>query len=328
MYFMNWHLAWLLLVIPGLIICLAWLRRQDKIAAQYGVLATLKKMITADSSMIKIKRMLFYLALFFILIALLRPQWGLRTEKVTTRGLDLVFCLDISKSMFAEDVPPDRLTRARMTIRELLARLPGDRVGLVVFAGSASAVCPLTTDHAALEVFLQSISSFSEAVPGTNLEQALRKASALYDANAPQDKVCVIFTDGETHDGSLSGLRAEASRQKIIVIPVAVGTPGGQPIPEYDEAGNRSGYKKDKQGNIVISHLDMVSLSKIATIGPYTVEQASRSIPADLQRFKQAVLREQRIALYAERYQGFLCCGLLLLLLAYCLPGYKDLFKK
>lgn len=328
MYFMNGHLAWFLLIIPGLILFMAWLKLKDTLPEQYGVRKTLQKVLTTQPKLVKLKRVFLYMALFFIIVALLRPQWGMRTEQLTARGLDLVFCLDISKSMYAEDVQPDRLTRARLAIRELMERLPGNRVGLVVFAGSASVVSPLTTDYAALEVFLQSITSFSEAVPGTDLEAAVRSASTLYEPKAPQDKVCIIFTDGESHEGSLESLRAEAVRQKIIVIPVAVGTPAGQPVPEYTESGDRVGYKKDAKGNVVISRLDTKNLSRIASIGPYTVEQASLRIPRDLQGLKQAVLKEQRIALYAERYQGFLLIGFLLLVFTYCLSEYKDPFKK
>jgi Ca-activated chloride channel family protein len=326
---MNWHLAWLFLLVPAVIGFMFWLKHQDTVyAVPYGVYATLQKMLTMHSRIAKLKHILFYTALVFIIIALLRPQWGMRTETVESRGLDIVFALDISKSMYAEDVQPDRLTRARMTILDLLQRLNGNRAGLVVFAGSASAVCPLTTDYGALEVFLQSIASFSEAVPGTNFENAFRTGSKLFEEKAPQDKVFMLFTDGENHEGSLDAIRAMAAQQHIIIVPVAVGTPGGQPVPDYDEQDNRLGYKKDKQGNIVISHLDMTSLAKIASIGPYTLDQAALSIPADLQRFKHAKLRDQRVALYAERYQGFLLVGLLLLLLSYCISEYKDPLKK
>lgn len=327
MYMMNLHLWWLLALIPAGMLLILWIQRRTAVSP-YGVAATLCKMTTTKPQLVRLQRFFLYLAIFFIVLALLRPQWGLRKETVETRGLDIVFALDISKSMYAEDVQPDRLTRARLTIMDLLQRLPGNRAGLVVFAGSASAVCPLTTDYAALDVFLQSVSGFGEAVPGTNLENALRVGSTLFEDKAPQDKLFIIFTDGESHEGSLDALRGLATQRQIIVVPVAVGTSGGQPVPDYDEQGNRLGYKKDARGNIVISHLDLESLKKIADIGPYTVETASIRMPLDIRNFKQGKLRDTRIALYTERYQGFLLVGMFFLLLAYLVPTYRDPFTE
>ena len=273
MYFMNYHLVWLLLLIPALAVLLVYWQRPV-------VSLNLRRMHTLQPKRRQLKNILFLVSLFFIIVALLRPQWGLRTELRETKGVDMVIALDVSKSMHAEDVLPDRLTRARMCILDLLSRIPGNRVGLVVFAGSASAVCPLTTDYDALAVFLQSLNNYTESTPGTNIENAFRVSEKLFEDKALQDKVWLLLTDGESHEGSVAAVRALAASKQIIVAPIAVGTPGGQPVPDYDEQGMRLGYKKDSKGAIVISHLDRASLAKLATMPQPAVRAPMPTAPA------------------------------------------------
>ncbi len=275
----------------------------------------------------KLKHIIFFTAIFFIVIALLRPQWGLKTSKVERVGLDLICVLDNSASMYAGDIQPNRLEKSVQEINKLLSNLKGDRAGLITFAGSATPVCPLTTDYGALSLFLQGIQQHKDALAGTNIESAYNLATSMFDLKTPQDKVLVIFSDGENHEGNLDRIKADASAKGITLIPVAVGTEGGQPIPIINPDGSRSGYKKDRKGQIVISHVDLMELNKLAMFNLLKIQSNTDSvinILPELKNLKRSKLKSARISLYTERYQIFLLIGFLLLLSGYLLNDYED----
>jgi Ca-activated chloride channel family protein len=321
-------LFWIVIAIPvAVYFFMLWSERKKLQAlSKLGALATLTPLIDQSASRVKLKHALFVLALIFLLTAALRPQWGLRKEQVTRTGLDLVIALDVSASMFAEDLQPNRLTKSIMEIQKLLLQLSGDRVGLVTFSGSATAICPLTLDYNASDMFLRAMTNYREAVEGTNLVSAYQAAVPLFEMNSPQDKLLLIFTDGENHEGSLDSISSGSRDKNIIVIPVAVGSGGGQPVPNINADGTRQGYKKDKQGNVVISHVDVESLKKIATIGPYLLDSDDKTLSTlldDLKRYKRGKLGETRISIHQERYQYFLLIGFLLLLASYMIKDRK-----
>jgi Ca-activated chloride channel family protein len=283
-----------------------------------------KRMTTIDPQKQQLRKWLLIVALLFLGIASLRPQWGLISNKQTTFGLDMVIALDTSASMDTDDVQPSRRDRAAQIVHSIMGSLSGDRVGLVTFAGSASAICPLTLDYGAVDIFLQGLRYYRERVGGTNIPAAYREALTLFNLKAPYDKVLVIITDGENHEGSLSVLRQDAEAKRILIVPITIGSTTGQPIPEYDDQGNRIGYKKDRKGTIVISHADPKALQSIASIGPYDDTITGQKIIRDLQNLKRSKVHDRRTTLYTDRYHIFLIIGLGCLFAAYFLSTYRN----
>ena len=329
MNIVYWHNFWLLLVLPpGIIAFQIYSNHQrSKAISTMGDLSILSGLINQSPRRLKLKQILFVLAIVFLVLAALRPQWGLRKEQVERKGLDIVIALDVSASMFAEDIHPTRLEKSVLEIKKLISKLSGDRVGLVTFSGSATQVCPLTLDYGALDMFLRAVLNHREAVAGTNISQAYNTAQDLFDFKSPQDKLIILFTDGEDHEGNISNIRSDSRDSGIIIVPVAVGSGGGQPVPDISNDGIRQGYKKDRQGNIVISHVDIESLKQIASVGPYVLDSSAKSLTTlldDLKNYKRGKLSETRISIHQERYYYFLLMGLILLVCSYAVKDNEN----
>lgn len=208
------------------------------------------------------RSLLLLLGLSLVIFAVARPQWGARAVMLKRRGLDIVVALDVSKSMLATDVKPDRLTRAKREISGVLDRLAGDRIGLVVFAGDAFVQCPLTLDAAAARLLLEAVDTHSAGRPGTAIAEAIRTASDMFETNEHQFKVLILVTDGESTEGDALSAAQDAAKVGIRIYTVGVGTPSGEPIPVYDDEGQQLGFKKDDAGQVVLSKLDEVELQK------------------------------------------------------------------
>ena len=311
-------LVWLPLAIPLAWALFALLRRRRRALAQLvdpallGVLAPAWNPARAKSRLV-----LRVLALALLVVALARPQWGFRWEEVRRKGLDLVVALDTSRSMMASDIKPTRLQQAKWGIRDLLRNLRGDRVGLVPFAGSSILQCPLTIDYAAFAMTLDDV--YSGIIPrgGTAIEQALRTAVAAFPADRTADRVILLITDGEDHEGDPLALLPELKEKGIRVYTIGIGTLEGEMVPAGDGQG---GYFKDRQGQIVKTALKEDVLQKLAlgTGGTYV-----RSAPGDtgLERvFNESIAnlkrseQENRTAkIYEERFVWPIAAALLLL---------------
>ncbi len=266
--------------------------------------------------------------LALLALALSRPQCGTRTEPVRRSGVDLVVAIDVSRSMLARDVAPDRLTRARLEVGALLDRLGGDRIGLLVFAGEAFVQCPLTTDAGAARLFLRAVGPGSVPQPGTDLGNALRGAAEVLDAAGDargRTRVVLLVTDGEDLEGGAAAAARALSDAGVRIFALAVGTPAGAPVPLLDAQGKITGYEKDRRGEPVVTHLDLAALQAIAERGGgevYQIGSPDRGpaafLPA-LDRLARSEV-ESRITLeYEDRYAlaafpAFLCllAGLLL----------------
>ena len=311
-------LAWLPLAIPLAWALFALLRRRRAALAQLvdpallGVLAPAWNPARAKSRLV-----LRMLALALLVLALARPQWGFHWEEVRRKGLDLMVVLDTSRSMMASDIKPTRLQQAKWGIRDLLRNLRGDRVGLVPFAGSSILQCPLTIDYAAFAMTLDDV--YSGIIPrgGTAVEQALRTALAAFPADGAADRVVLLVTDGEDHEGDPLALLPELKEKGIRVYTIGIGTLEGEMVPAGD---NQGGYFKDRQGQIVKTALKEDVLQKLAlgTGGTYV-----RSAPGDtgLERvFNESIAnlkrseQETRTAkIYEERFVWPIAAALLLL---------------
>ena len=192
------------------------------------------------------------------------PQWGHESVRRQSQGSDLVFVLDVSASMDTRDVPPSRMDEARREALGLLERVEGSRVGVVAFAGDAVRLCPLTLDHAAARLTLETLSSNSVSTPGTDLGKALHTALRALPAGRRDEQAIVLWTDGEDREGRASATLSELKREGVRVFAVGVGTPAGDVIPVVDEAGQVVDMKKDEQGGVVHSRLDENLLRELA----------------------------------------------------------------
>jgi len=258
-------------------------------------------------------------AVFFLVVAAARPLLGVHYVPVRRTGVDVVIALDTSASMDAVDVRPSRLERAKQEIVELLGRLRGDRVGLVVFAGNAYVQCPLTLDYAAVRLVLDAVRTDATPVPGTALGEAIRISSQCFDPKERRYRALVLITDGEDHEGDPVGLAREAAEQGARIFTIGMGTPGGAPVPERDAEGNVAGYKKDASGQLVMSRLDESTLVRVAEAGHGRYVRAGSGIAdrdavyRDIAGMEEREVRGGFVAQYHDRFHYAVAIALVLL---------------
>ena len=272
---------------------------------------------------IKLKNILFILGTSFLIIASIGPQIGTKLTELKREGVDLIIALDVSTSMNAVDVKPSRLEKAKYELSRLINNLKGDRIGLVVFAGTAHLHLPLTTDYAAARLFLQSITTDLISTQGTDLSSAMNLAIEQIKEDSDQYKVVVIVSDGEDHQGNIMALTQEAKNMDFMIHTLGIGTSAGGPIPILDENGNRLEFKKDRNGNIVTTKLNDAILNEIAYTagGKYIrVENQANAIMPLLEEIEEMEKREIKshvFSQYENRYQIFLLLALICFLMEF-----------
>lgn len=314
---------WGLLTLPlfALLFVYAYHRRK-KLAARFVSLSMLPKLSTSVSPWRRLaKVLLLLLAIAFLFVALARPQWGRKMEHIERRGLDLVLLQDISLSMLAEDIKPNRLTRSRHEISAFLESLSGDRVGLVAFSGEAQVMVPLTLDYGTVQMMLRELNP-GWLMPGTNLENAIRKGMSLYRnaGTGGQYSVMILMSDGEELEAAAVNAAKEAAEMGIRIYTIGIGSREGVPIPVPSRNGEVA-YKKDVQGNIVTTRLEDGTLQEIASVtgglyfyaspGEFQLQKVLTEI-AFLEKKEQA---SDRMENYQDRYQIFLGLAALLFLI-------------
>ena len=314
---------WGLLSLPlfALLFIYAYHRRK-KLATRFVSLSMLPKLSTSVSPWRRLAKVtLLLFAIAFLFVALARPQWGRKMEHIERRGLDLVLLQDISLSMLAEDVKPNRLTRSRHEISSFLESLSGDRVGLVAFSGEAQVMVPLTLDYGTVQMMLRELTP-GWLMPGTNLEKAIRKGMDLYrnSGSAGQYSVMILMSDGEELEAAAVNAAKEAAEMGIRIYTIGIGSREGVPIPVPSKNGEVA-YKKDMQGNIVTTRLEDGTLQEIASAtgglyfyaspGEFQLQKVLTEI-ASLEKKEQA---SDRMENYQDRYQIFLGLAALLFLI-------------
>ncbi|MBI4397412.1 MAG: VWA domain-containing protein, partial [Elusimicrobia bacterium] len=212
----------------------------------------------------KVKAVLLVLSAILFALALAGPRWGQRFQDLRRRGIDVVIAVDVSASMLAEDLPPNRLTQAKRELGLLINRLEGDRVGLVAFAGTAFLQCPLTLDYGAVRSLLELIDTDLIPTPGTNLAAAIHTACDAFRRNEKKHKALVLLTDGEDHSGRFEDALRRAAGEGVRVFAIGFGNPDGEVIPLRDAQGTVSAYRKDKTGQTVVSKLNETDLRSAA----------------------------------------------------------------
>ncbi|MCH7548091.1 MAG: VWA domain-containing protein [Candidatus Krumholzibacteriota bacterium] len=284
--FSNPSWLWGLFLLPVAALALAWGTRRAERETTRFVGLTLRDALAPGHSWRKnlLKGVLRVGALGCLMIALAGPRFGTVLEKIDREGIDIVIALDTSLSMLAEDVPPSRMERARHEIVDLIRGLEGDRVGIVVFAGKAFVLCPLTVDYDAALMFVQSIDVYTVSEPGTALDKAIDASVALFDESKRRDRAIILVTDGENHEGDPHKAAQAAAAKGIRVFTIGIGNPSGELIPERGTDGSMAGYKKDRRGETVLTRLDEPTLMDIASV------TGGRYLPATREGFELDVL--------------------------------------
>src|SRR3989338_865583 len=310
-----------LLLIPGLIlffIITALKKRKSMDIFGHGSVLT---KLTLSKSAVKErgKRILIVIAASFLILALTRPQIGSKLAMTKRYGVDILVAIDTSLSMLAQDIKPNRLEKAKFEITSLIEKLKGDRIGILTFSGDSFIQCPLTLDYGAAKMFLSIIEAGMLPRPGTAIGDAIRVAADSFIKKEKKHKVLILLTDGEDHGTSPVEAARDAHKQGIIVYTIGIGTGKGEPIPMLDEKGNITGYKKDKNGEVVMSRLDEETLQKIALVTGGKYYRASGrefelgQIYSEINKMEKKELSSRLYTQYEERFQYFLGIGLVLL---------------
>ncbi len=286
MHFANAEYLNLLWVLPLLGFLIGWSFRSRRKRLEKIVGPSLAPRLTEEFSRGKAILRAFLLMGFLAsaILAAARPQWGMRLETIKRRGIDIICALDTSFSMNAEDMAPNRLEKAKGEIRRLIQRSEGDRFGLVTFSGAAVVQCPLTLDLGAIHLFLDAANAGMIPEAGTSLASAIAAATSAFVAEEKKYKVLVLFTDGEDLQGQIDRATRKAKDAGVIIYAVGIGTSGGMPIPIRNQKGDVVEYRKDPNGQVVVSRLDERSLAEITndTGGRYFKATTSESEVADL----------------------------------------------
>jgi len=323
MKFAEPYFLWGILALPVLAMLFIWAwRRRSRLAERFAEAPMLRLIARqADPWMRAVKLSLLLGSLFFLLLALARPQWGHKMELVERKGLDILLVQDISLSMLAQDIQPSRLVRARHEISGFLENLQGDRVGLVAFSGEARVLSPLTLDYAAVRIFFSELEP-GFLLPGTNIAAAMDKAMQTLRGAGSSAKyqVMVLLTDGEEHDARALEVAKKAKAEGITIYTIGIGSREGVPI-NIPTANGGSEYKKDRNGNIVTTRLEESTLQQIAGItgGRYYYagpgEFQLQKVLEDIANREKQDLQSKQLEQYVDRYQWPLVVAMFLLLM-------------
>ncbi|MCK4606073.1 MAG: VWA domain-containing protein [candidate division Zixibacteria bacterium] len=275
------------------------------------------------------KAVLVVIALALVVTALARLQFGTHLELLQREGIDIVVALDLSRSMMARDFKPSRLEKAKQEIRSIIDRLNGDRIGLVAFAGEAFIQCPLTLDYSSARFLLEAMDFGTVSVQGTSLSSAIEMASEAFSQKEKKHKVLLLLTDGEDHEGGAEEAAEEARRHGVKIYTVGIGSSVGEPIPVVDRSGKQVGFKKDQQGEVIVSRLDEITLQKIAlsTGGKYYHTTAGEieldRIFDEISHMEKKELEGTLVTRYDDRYQWPLLIAIILIVGEFFLPERK-----
>jgi Ca-activated chloride channel homolog len=265
------------------------------------------------------------LALAAIIAGIANPQLPGAMENVQRKGVDIVLAMDVSKSMMAEDIKPNRLERARQVVYKLMDRLPDDRIGLVLFAGRAYMQMPLSTDHAAARMYIQQAGPETVPTQGTVVADALRMSNTAFNSKERKFKSIVLITDGEDHDPQAVSVAQQLVTEGVMINTIGIGSPSGAPI--VDPVTKE--YKKDENGNTVITKLNETELQQLAgaTKGIYVrlddVDDAVKKIVDQLGTIEQTSLEDSAFKDYRNYFQWLLGFGLLLVIIEFFFPERK-----
>lgn len=311
---------WLLVLVPALVlgfVLLTYWRRRAR--QRYAHLQLIDSLIP-DKSLFKgvLKLVTVSMGILFVVLALVNFKAGTKLETIDREGVDIVFAVDISKSMLAEDIAPNRLAKSQQLVTQIINNLASDRIGLIAYAGSAVPQLPITTDYGSAKMFLQALNTDIVSSQGTAISQAIQLAQDYYADESEAAKILVIISDGEDHEGEAISIAQEVAENGIRIITIGVGTPKGGTIP-IKQRGIVKEFKKDREGKTVITKLNANTLKEIATAGNGTYIDGSITTTAieqlqeELSGVDKALFESQQYSDFESQYQWFLAFGLFFL---------------
>jgi len=328
----NSEYLFLMVIIPIIIIlfvmAIRWRKRAiDKFGESHMVF---KLMPMASFTKLRLKFILFSFSIAFIIIGLANPQIGSKMEEVKREGVDLMIAIDLSNSMLAEDLQPNRLMRAKQSISRLIDRLDGDRIGLVVFAGDAYVQLPITTDYSAAKLFLSTINTDIIPTQGTAIGKAIELSINSFDVSNDQNKAIIIITDGENHEDDAIQKAKDAEDMGIFVHTIGMGSAEGGPIPIKNRYGSITSYQKDNSDNTVITKLNEEMLKEIAASGggsyirANSTQSSLNALFKEINKMEKKEIGSKVFTDYKDRFQWFLGIAIVLLLIESLLRNTKN----
>ena len=313
----NFIWLWILPLAGGLFY-LAFFRKRTQLA-RFGEAELVKRLLSSFSSAQRLfKQILILIAVFFIILALCQPHFRTREITVERKGVDVILAVDVSRSMLAKDIAPNRLEKAKLELSTLIDRLKQDRIGVVAFAGEAFIQCPLTLDKSAVKLFLSTLSPDIIPLPGTSIGSAIRVATDAFSEKEKEFKAVVLLTDGEDHQSNPLSAAIRSRQSGVKIFTIGIGTSEGSILPDADEMGS---FKKDRQGRAVLSKLDETLLRNIAEETGGIYHRSSRGeievdrIINEINKMTQKGLKHDKIIEYEESYQTFLALAFIFLMI-------------
>ena len=312
------------------LLVLWWKKRTQKKFASANLLVKLAPNYSMFKSVLKL--LFFSLGLSFLILALVNPKIGTKLKTVKREGVDIVFALDVSKSMLAEDIAPNRLEKSKQIISKIIDKLGSDRVGIIIYAGNAYPLLPITTDHGAAKMFLQNASPDLVSSQGTAIKEALDLAKTYYNNDDQTNRFLIIISDGEDHKEETKQLAQNISNDGVKVYTIGVGSEKGAPIPMKIN-GSLIGYKKYK-GETVLTKRNSELLKGVANIanGNYIdgnlTDKPVKAIEKIIDNAQKTEFETKQFSDYKDQFQWFIAIGLLFLILDVFLLDKKTRWLK
>lgn len=328
--FAHIEFLWGLLIIPLLALFFIWSRIARKRALKrFGREETIRRLMPFQSkNRPAVKFFILMLALAFFIAGGARPQFGSKLKKVQREGVELIIALDVSNSMMAEDIQPNRLERAKRAISRLVDRLSDDKIGLIVFAGEAYTQLPITSDYNSAKLFLNAVNTEVVPTQGTAIGAAINMSMRSFSPEGEGNKAIIIITDGENHEDDPVSAATQAADNGILVHAIGMGLPNGSPIPV--QRNGQKDYLKDKNGEVVITKLNETMLEKIASAGNGIYVRANNAqvgLNALFDEFNKMEKEEMESLVYSDyedQFQYFFAIGLFLVLLEFLILERKN----
>ncbi|MBL4593661.1 MAG: VWA domain-containing protein [Flavobacteriales bacterium] len=323
---------WAILVVIPLIIAVFILVQnwKNRKLRKFGNQEIIKRLMPNVSTTLPIVKFVLYtFAIGFLLIGLANLQFGTKLEEVKREGIDLMICLDVSNSMLAEDLSPNRLERSKRAIYQLIEKLHNDRLGIIVFAGEAYVQLPITTDYSSAKLFLETIGTDIVPTQGTSISSAINLAMESFDFKNETSKSIIVITDGENHEDDAKSAAAEAASENVTVHTIGMGSEKGSPIPIYKN-GAQIDFRKDNEGNTVVTKLNEPMLKEIATAGNGSYVRANNAkgglnvIMAEIDKMEKKEFGSKSFKDYEDRFQLFLIIALFLIVVEYFISNRRS----
>ncbi|HCE56280.1 MAG TPA: hypothetical protein DER09_00430 [Prolixibacteraceae bacterium] len=332
--FANSEYLWALLVIPLLTLFFVWSRIQRRKALKrFGNLEMVNQLMPFASRFRPVlKFSILMLALAFIIAGVARPQFGSKLKKVKREGIEIVIALDVSNSMMAEDIKPNRLDRAKMAISRLVDKLKDDKIGLIVFAGDAYTQLPITSDYNSAKLFLNSINTQIVPKQGTAIGSAVNLAMRSFTPDSKSNKAIIVITDGENHEDDAVAAAKSAAESGMVVHAIGMGLPQGSPIPVL--RNGQTEYMKDGSGNVVVTKLDEATLEKIAAAGNGIYVRANNAqvglntLFDEINKLDKTEMEALVYSEYDEQFQYFFAIGIFLLIVEFVILERRNRYLK